>query len=258
MYLSEKVVTIDRAKVGNKMKILITNDDGIGAIGIQKLAGAAKRLGEVWVVAPEGQCSAMSQRITVAGKVRLAAAPDFPVEGVLAYSLDGTPADCIKVAVEYLMKERPDVVFSGINNGINAGFEVAYSGTVAAAMEALQKGIPAIAFSVEANGIYDVVDEHLLEIAETLLKRHAGAGRIWNVNFPGCALSECQGILWDRTLARTQYFLDDYAAEQQEDGSELLELHGRAITSAEEGSDLHALLQHFISIGTIANVVLKD
>ena len=119
------------------MRILITNDDGINAIGIHKLAEMAKKLGEVWVVAPEGQCSAMSQKITVSDKIRLAKAPDFPVSGVKAYRLGGTPADCVKVAVEYLMTEKPDVVFSGINNGYNAGIEVSYSGTVAAAMEAL-------------------------------------------------------------------------------------------------------------------------
>lgn len=236
------------------MRILVTNDDGINAIGIHKLAKMAKKLGEVWVVAPEGQCSAMSQKITVADRIRLTEATDFPVSGVKAYSLGGTPADCVKVALEYLMTEKPDVVFSGINNGYNAGIEVSYSGTVAAAMEALQKGIPAIAFSTEANGIYEAVDANLFQIAKELVERPAGAGKIWNVNFPGC--SEAKGILYDRTLAKTQYFLDSYEAETQEDGSKLLDLHGKRIASAEEGTDLQALIERYISIGTIRNIVV--
>lgn len=237
------------------MRILITNDDGIEAVGIQKLAEMAKKLGEVWVVAPEGQCSAMSQKITVTEKLRLAKAGNFPVSGVKAYRLGGTPADCVKVAVEYLMTEKPDIVFSGINNGYNAGIEVSYSGTVAAAMEALLKGIPAVAFSVEANGIFDVVDENLLALAKELTEKPAGAGKIWNVNFPGCSAKECKGILWDRTLAKTQYFLDNYEANVQEDGSELLDLQGKRITSAEAGSDLQALMERYISVGKITNVV---
>lgn len=237
------------------MRILITNDDGIEAVGIQKLAEMAKKLGEVWVVAPEGQCSAMSQKITVTEKLRLAKAGNFPVSGVKAYRLGGTPADCVKVAVEYLMTEKPDIVFSGINNGYNAGIEVSYSGTVAAAMEALLKGIPAVAFSVEANGIFEVVDENLFALAKELTEKPAGAGKIWNVNFPGCSAKECKGILWDRTLAKTQYFLDHYEANVQEDGSELLDLQGKRITSAEAGSDLQALMERYISVGKITNVV---
>ena len=238
------------------MRILITNDDGVSASGLYKLAEMAKKFGEVWVVAPEGQCSAMSQRITVVGQVRLAKASGFPVEGVHAYSLGGTPADCIKAAVGYLMKEKPDYVFSGINKGYNAGVEVIYSGTVAAAMEALLKGIPAIAFSTEANSVYDVVDEYLYKLTKELFEKPAGSGKIWNVNFPGCSVEECRGILWGRTLAKTQYMLDDYDIEQQEDGSVLLDLQGQKITSAEQGSDLCALFDRYISIGTINNMVL--
>ena len=89
------------------MRILVVNDDGIEAAGIIRLAALAKEFGEVWVVAPDAQCSAMSQRITVRGELQLRKRADFPVEGVEAYSLSGTPADCVKVAVEYLMELYP-------------------------------------------------------------------------------------------------------------------------------------------------------
>ena len=100
------------------MRILIVNDDGIKAPGIRKLAELSVQLGEVWVVAPKSQCSAMSQRITLFEDIEVT--PEcYDVDGVRAYSVGGTPADCVKVALEFLMPEKPDVVFSGINSGYN-------------------------------------------------------------------------------------------------------------------------------------------
>ena len=91
------------------MRILVVNDDGIKAEGIRRLAACAKKFGEVWVVAPARQCSAMSQRITVRENLEVRKA-DFPVMGVKAYSVDGTPADCVKVALNHLLPEKPDIV----------------------------------------------------------------------------------------------------------------------------------------------------
>ena len=126
------------------MRILIVNDDGIRSPGLISLAKMAVQLGEVWVVAPDNQCSAMSQRISVFGSIHVREVLDFPVEHVQAWSISGSPADCVKVALSYVMKEKPDVVFSGINNGYNVGVDILYSGTVGAAVEALVNGIPAI------------------------------------------------------------------------------------------------------------------
>ena len=108
------------------MRILVVNDDGIKAEGIRRLAACAKKFGEVWVVAPARQCSAMSQRITVRENLEVRKA-DFPVMGVKAYSVDGTPADCVKVALNHLLPEKPDTVFSGINEGYNEGYDILYS-----------------------------------------------------------------------------------------------------------------------------------
>ena len=110
-------------------RILVVNDDGIGAEGIVRLAAAAKNLGEVWVVATGQQCSAMSHCSTVRGSLQIRQ-EDFPVPGVMAYSVAGTPADCVKVGIRHLMQDRPDVVFSGINCGYNVGVDILYSGTV--------------------------------------------------------------------------------------------------------------------------------
>ena len=133
------------------MRILVVNDDGIGSAGICCLADLAMQLGEVWVAAPEGQCSAMSHRISVYGAINVKRENDFPVRGVRAYRIGGTPSDCVKVALDHLMPEKPDLVFSGINHGYNVGVDILYSGTVGAAMEALVNGIPAMAFSSDDN-----------------------------------------------------------------------------------------------------------
>ena len=123
------------------MKILVVNDDSIHAPGIVLLAKAAMELGEVTVVAPANQCSAMSQRITIRGDMRVDKVQDFPVPVKAAYKVDGTPADCLKIAMQYLLEEKPDYVFSGINDGYNAGFDIAYSGTLGAAFEAVMNGV---------------------------------------------------------------------------------------------------------------------
>ena len=102
------------------MRILVVNDDGITSEGIRGAQQLAARFGEVWVVAPDDQCSAMSQKITVRGDMKVKRI-DFPVPAVQAYSVGGTPADCVKAALYHLMPERPDIVFSGINYGYNCG-----------------------------------------------------------------------------------------------------------------------------------------
>lgn len=238
------------------MRILVVNDDGIQAEGIKRLAKMAKELGEVYVVAPASQCSAMSHRITVHGEL-IVKTEKFPVEGVAAYSVSGTPADCVKVALMHLLPEKPDIVFSGVNHGYNAGFDILYSGTVGAAMEALANGIPAMAFSSEMNGVYDVVDEYILPITKELLEEKIPANEIWNVNFPGCAVSEMQGILRERTVAQVQFYSDGHKRKELGDGVFSLELDGVPVTEGMEGTDVDAVLRNYISIGKIRNNIIE-
>ena len=237
------------------MKILVTNDDGIKAEGIERLARMARNLGEVWVVAPKEQCSAMSQRITV--HADLMVRPEtFPVEGVHAYSVSGTPADCVKVALMYLLPEKPDIVFSGINVGYNIGFDIAYSGTVGAAMEAIMEGVPAIAFSNESNGVYEVAEAHMLAVTKDLMGREIAKNEIWNVNFPGCPIEKYKGILEEQQIAQSQFYLDNYSREDYEDGSFRLSAAGLPVTEGAEGSDMWAVLEGYISVGKIQSQVL--
>ena len=117
------------------MKILVVNDDSISAPGIELLAKAAMEFGEVTVVAPAEQCSALSQKLTLRETLSVEKVEDFPVKVQGAYKVGGTPVDCVKVALDYILEEAPDWVFSGINNGYNVGFDIAYSGTLGAAFE---------------------------------------------------------------------------------------------------------------------------
>lgn len=238
------------------MRILVVNDDGITAEGIMHLAVCAKQFGEVWVVAPARQCSAMSQRITVHGKIEVQKY-DFPIEGIKAYSVDGTPADCVKIALRYLLPQKPDIVFSGINEGYNAGMDILYSGTIGAAFEALANNIPAIAFSSEMNKIYDVVDEYIGPVIKKLLMKKLPDNALWNVNFPGCSLKEYKGILQNRIPAQHQFYLDHFIKTGKTDENFILEPQGLPVSEAEEGTDIRAVLDRYISIGIIYNGVMK-
>lgn len=242
--------------MNHKRKILLVNDDGIRADGLAFLARLASRLGEVTVAAPDSQCSAMSHRITVHGELTVKKV-SFPVPEVTAYSVSGTPADCVKVALHYLLSEKPDIVFSGINRGYNAGVDILYSGTVGAAMEALVNGIPAIAFSNQANDVWDVAEEYLLPITEKLLGMPIARNRIWNVNFPGCGPEKIRGILWDRVPSQEEYYQDHYVRKELPDGSFLLTEDGIPALTAPEGTDMRALLDGYISVGQVRNMVLE-
>lgn len=239
------------------MKILVVNDDGIKAEGIRRLAALAKQLGEVWVVAPAAQCSAMSSRITVCGEL-VVCREEFPVDAVTAYSVSGTPADCVKVALSQLMEKKPDIVFSGINDGYNVGYDIQYSGTVGAAMEAVMSGIPAIAFSSEKNGIYDVVEEYFVPVAQELIKEELPANVIWNVNFPGCTVNELRGIRRGCVPAQMQFYQDHFDRKEQEDGSIVLTTSGIPVTEQmPEGSDIRAVQDRYIAIGKLKNMIAE-
>lgn len=172
-------------------------------------------------------------------------------------SVSGTPADCVKVALMQLLPERPDVVFSGINFGYNIGYDIAYSGTIGAAMEAIMHGIPAIAFSNESNGVYEVAEKYLFSVTKDLLKREKAANEIWNVNFSGCSIAECQGVMETRQIAQSQFYLDYYKREDDANGNVKVFMQGIAVTEGAEGTDMKAVLEHYISIGKVRNNVIE-
>lgn len=163
------------------MKILLTNDDGIDAEGLRHLVNWAKTKGEVCVFAPKTQQSAKSQSINIHGTYEVKKVDIF--EGVEAYSVDSTPADCVRVAI-LGMKKQFDLVISGINNGPNLGGDIHYSGTVGACFEAAQSGVKALAVSAAFNSFDNAVKNIDRTFEEIQSRKMFDFAEVINVNFP--------------------------------------------------------------------------
>nr|WP_297766822.1 5'/3'-nucleotidase SurE [uncultured Butyrivibrio sp.] len=235
------------------MRILITNDDGIESDGIRRLAETAKEFGEVWVVAPESQRSAASHSITLRHPIDVH--PFQLMEGVHAFSCTGTPGDCVRVGILNIMPEKPDIIMSGINFGYNVASDIQYSATAGAAFEGEFQGILSIAFSEGMNGCHEVTDKYLKEIMAELVDKPYVPGQIWNVNFPHCKAGECKGILRDRKVSRKSFYTDRYkAVEEFSNGGVSLMVDGIFSPTTEEGTDIGAVLDNYISIGVVKNI----
>ena len=236
------------------MRILIVNDDSISAPGIRVLARAAAELGEVWIAAPAEQCSALSQKLTLREPVSLEEVRDFPAPVRRAWRIGGTPVDCVKVALEYLLDFRPDVVLSGINNGYNAGQDIAYSGTLGAAFEAERLGVKAIALSAAADKYLETMEPHLLPLLRELTQGQPEPGTVWNVNFPAVGEGKpLRGILRDRTACPVSMYRVTYVPVGQEGGRTMLECRGIPTPDSliPDGTDAAAVRAGYISIGQV-------
>jgi 5'-nucleotidase len=229
------------------MRLLCTNDDGILAVGIETLVRAAESLGEVHVVAPDREQSATSHSLTLHHPVR-------PVQrGERRWQVDGTPTDCVLLAVEALLPARPDFVLSGVNHGQNMGEDVLYSGTVAAAMEGLSLGIPSIAVSFAATDLR--ADARRLTDQTELLGRllaHLVALRLptdtlLNVNLPPLPPDEVKGVRVTR-LGRRVYS-NSLTPMSDPWGRQIFWIGGgSAEWSGEPDSDFQAVRDGYISV----------
>ena len=182
-------------------RILVTNDDGIDAPGIRALAKAMAVLGEVWVVAPEKTQNAVGRAMTLHKPLRLRQMrPRW-------YAVNGTPADCVTLAVCKLLETAvPALVVSGINKGWNLGDDVTNSGTVAGALEGMLHGIPSMAVSLEdcSRASYAVAANYAVQLAERILKSGLPEGTILNVNVPGSKKEAIAGIQFT-SLSQRRY-----------------------------------------------------
>ena len=162
-------------------KILVTNDDGVHSEGIHALASALSRLGDVVIVAPHIEASAIGHALTLRRPLRMERLRD----GV--YEVDGTPTDCVNVAITQLYTSPPDLVVSGINKGYNLGDDVTYSGTVSGALEGSLLGIPSIAVSLQRLDEYDFgpAADAAARVAEAVLERGLPPRTFININVPG-------------------------------------------------------------------------
>jgi len=181
--------------MSRKPIILITNDDGITAPGISYLISIAKNLGDVFIVAPDKPQSGMGHAITINSTLRAIPTKYHNVEH--EYSCSGTPVDCVKIAINQLMKHKPDIILSGINHGSNLSINVIYSGTMSAAVEGAVEGIPSIGFSLcdyahEAD--FTQGKEYLEKIILSVLKNKLPKGVCLNVNIPKLTKDVIKGI----------------------------------------------------------------
>ena len=188
---------MSNATADDRPRILLCNDDGIRAPGIQALANALDPLGDLVVVAPESEQSAVGHAITVRDPVR-AHEVDFRTDSgpIPAWAVTGTPTDAVKLACHELLDDRPDLVVSGINDGPNTAVNVLYSGTVSAATEASILGLDAIAVSLceWAAEDFSVAEHWARRIVRLVLRSGLPDGVLLNVNVPSVPVGEIQGV----------------------------------------------------------------
>lgn len=179
----------------NKPIILITNDDGIKAKGLRYLISIMKEFGNILVVASEKSHSGQSHAITSSFPLRLKKIEEL--KDYTEYMCNGTPADCIKLGVQVILKNKPDLIVSGINHGSNASVNIVYSGTMAAVIEGCIAGIPSIGFSLnthDSNADFNACGDAVKEICTKILKNGLTKGTCLNVNIPSVRKDEIKGI----------------------------------------------------------------
>ena len=226
------------------MNILCSNDDGILAPGLALLADACREVGEVTVVAPDREQSGTSHSLTLHRPLRPARRPDG------AFQVDGTPTDCVMLALETLMPERPDFVFSGVNHGPNMGEDVLYSGTVSAAMEGVMLGVPGVAISF-AGGDPEMMASYRDTLVR-LIRRITSAedyprDTLLNINLPRLPAAEVKGLRVTRLGSR--FFSDSLTRMKDPWGREIMWIGGGTITwTGGEDSDHAAVAEGYISV----------
>jgi 5'-nucleotidase len=221
------------------MKILVTNDDGVAAPGIQALASALGSLGEVTIVAPASEMSATSHALTLTRPLRVTSVS----EGV--YAVDGTPTDCVYLAIYQILGRDVDLVVSGINWGINLGDDITYSGTVAAALEGTLLGCPSFAVSLERSRpmIYDRAAAFAATVARRILDVGLPSDVYLNVNVPARSIV---GVEMARQGKRIYH--EGVSAEPGEGGETLYRIGGYPEWDLQPGSDIAAFRAGNITI----------
>ena len=233
------------------MNIVITNDDGINSTGLITLAQAISAIANVTVVAPDRERSATAHAITMHKPLRVEKT-DIPGCKALGYKVNGTPSDCVKLALEALLKDAPDFVLSGINRGANLGTDVIYSGTVSAAIEAALLGVPAIALAVTSHGNieFDYAANFAKNLCQQISKQSFPKDTLLNVNIPYIEPDKIAGIAVTH-LGSIRY-KNSFEKRTDPRGKVYYWLAGEAIKDDNDnGSDVWAIKNNYISITPI-------
>jgi 5'-nucleotidase len=230
-------------------KILVTNDDGIFAPGIYALWEAMREIGEVTVVAPDTEKSAVGHAITITDPIRVQQINRK--NGFVGFAVKGTPADCVKIAGRALMKSPPDIVVSGINSGANVGSNIIYSGTVSAATEGTILGIPSIAISLNSvkGGDMNASQKVAKTVVKKVLKNGLPKGVLLNVNVPNVPLDIIKG--YRITKQGKIVFKDQFEKREDPHGKFYYWMKGEIINDTNKDTDGYAIQNDFVSITPI-------
>jgi len=229
--------------------ILVTNDDGINAPGIRTLISVVKNIGDVIVVAPDSPQSGMGHAITINSTLHSSRITPKNSE-IIEYSCSGTPADCVKLAINELMPRKPDLCVSGINHGSNSSINVIYSGTMSAAIEAGIEGVPAIGFSLldySWNADFSQSKDFIRKITLNALNNGIPKGVVLNVNIPAVKKSDIKGVKICRQAMA--YWVEEFDKRKNPLGQEYYWLTGKFVNKDQgEDTDEWALKNNYISI----------
>jgi 5'-nucleotidase len=232
--------------------ILVTNDDGIESDSLGPLADALAPLGEVHIICPEGNWSGASHSITLFRPLRCR--PTTLGSGHAAFVTDGSPTDCVRLAVLGFLRQKPDLVVSGINRGANLGDDITYSGTVAAAMEGLLSNIPSIAISIGAfsTGLdFGPASAFAALLARNIFERGFISDALLNVNVPALPADKILGVEVTRLGKRN--YRDQLVERLDPYGNPYYWVGGPAVSEeAEAGTDVAAVRAGKISVTPIA------
>jgi 5'-nucleotidase len=231
------------------MKILVTNDDGVHAPGLEVAERIALRLSsDVWVIAPETEQSGAAHKLTLSDPLRLREIDKR------RFAVKGTPTDCVIMGLKVVIGEKPDLVISGVNRGQNLADDITYSGTVAGAMEGTILGIPSIALSqgfgkeTRDEPHWETAETHAPEIIAKLIETGFGNGTLFNVNFPDCPPDAVKGVVLTRMGRRVPDWLKIESRKDARGFPYYWIGFQRAKMQPAEGTDLAAIEKNCISI----------
>lgn len=225
------------------MAILLSNDDGVASEGLKALQEKLASLDEVWVVAPDRDQSAVSHSLTLQRPLRIEQL------GPRTFAVDGTPTDCVNLAINGILRERPLLVISGINRGANLGDDITYSGTVSAAMEGTLLGVPGIAVSLVGTEQFDfaAAADFTSRLATRLLRDSLPPDTLLNVNVPPLPAAEIKGFALTRQGKRR--YGDAIVEKVDPRGKKYYWIGGGSLDFVDaEGTDFSAVHRGWISI----------
>ena len=228
-------------------KLLLSNDDGINSSGLHALANGLKKLGEIYIVAPDREQSASSHALSIHRPLR--------IENIAenTYSIDGTPTDCINIAINGILKEiSPDIVVSGINKGENLGDDITYSGTVSAAIEGTLLGIPSLAVSLQGRNEFDfTAASHFAHlVSRYILANSIPKYTLINMNIPALPVNKIKGIKITRQGKRL--YNDPIVEKTDPRGRKYYWIGGDVLDSLEmDNSDIDAINKGYVSLTPI-------